>query len=124
MRFGATFNFQNTILAGNFIFGQPPISSDCDGTINSNGNNLMGSLDCTVNGGGVTVADPKLGPLQNNGGPTQTHALLSGSPAIDGGNPNGCRDQFGVLLTDGPAGASSHAGRQSRRHGEMRYWSR
>jgi hypothetical protein len=27
-------------------------------------------------------------PLQNNGGPTQTQALLSGSPAIDAGNPN------------------------------------
>ena len=43
----------------------------------------MGSLDCTVNGGGVTIADPKLRPLQNNGGPTQTHALQPGRvPAI------------------------------------------
>ena len=39
-----------------------------------------------------------LGPLQNNGGPTQTHALVAGSPAIDAGNPNGCRDNAGVLL--------------------------
>jgi hypothetical protein len=30
--------------------------------------------------------DPKLGPLQDNGGPTQTHALLEGSPAIDAGD--------------------------------------
>src|SRR5262249_1552331 len=30
--------------------------------------------------------DPKLGALANNGGPTQTHALLSTSPAIDGGS--------------------------------------
>ena len=29
-----------------------------------------------------------LGPLQNNGGPTFTHALLSGSPAINAGDPN------------------------------------
>jgi hypothetical protein len=29
-----------------------------------------------------------LGPLQDNGGPTFTHALLSGSPAIDAGDPN------------------------------------
>jgi hypothetical protein len=29
-----------------------------------------------------------LGPLQNNGGPTFTHALLPGSPAIDAGDPN------------------------------------
>ena len=32
-----------------------------------------------------------LGPLQNNGGPTQTHALVAGSPAIDAGDPGGCR---------------------------------
>jgi hypothetical protein len=29
-----------------------------------------------------------VGPLQNNGGHTLTHALLPGSPAIDAGNPN------------------------------------
>jgi CSLREA domain-containing protein len=100
---GDTFNFQNTILAGNsvFRFGPPAkvIPSDCAGTINSNGNNLMQSVvGCMVNGSGVTVDDPKLGPLLNNGGPTQTHALLADSPAIDGGNPSGCRDQFGALL--------------------------
>jgi hypothetical protein len=44
------------------------------------------------------LADPKLGPLQSNGGPTQTHALLPGSPAIDAGNPGGCRDKLGALL--------------------------
>ena len=48
-----------------------------------------------VPGGGITdgggnlttgsAADAKLGPLQNNGGPTQTQALLPGSPAIDAG---------------------------------------
>ena len=32
--------------------------------------------------------DPMLGPLQDNGGPTSTHALLPGSPAIDTGDPN------------------------------------
>jgi CSLREA domain-containing protein len=34
--------------------------------------------------------DPKLGPLANNGGPTQTHALSPGSPAIDAADPNTC----------------------------------
>lgn len=78
----APFTFQNSILAGNF--------NQCEGTFTSNGFNLMESFDasrCTINGAGVTLADPKLGPLQNNGGPTQTHALLAGSPAIDGGAP-------------------------------------
>src|SRR5205823_9839766 len=32
--------------------------------------------------------DPMVGPLQNNGGPTFTHELLKGSPAIDTGDPN------------------------------------
>jgi len=32
--------------------------------------------------------DPMLGPLQDNGGSTYTHALLTGSPAIDAGDPN------------------------------------
>ena len=39
-----------------------------------------------------------LGPLQYNGGPTLTIPLLSGSPAIDAGNPNGCKDSQGHLL--------------------------
>jgi hypothetical protein len=46
-------------------------------------------------GGGLLTAigdqintDPMLGPLQDNGGPTFTHELLSGSPAIDAGDPN------------------------------------
>src|SRR5205823_2614182 len=32
--------------------------------------------------------DPLLGPLQNNGGPTFTHELLTGSPAINAGDPS------------------------------------
>ena len=37
--------------------------------------------------GGAGVIDPQLGPLSQNGGLTQTHALLTGSPAIDSGDP-------------------------------------
>jgi hypothetical protein len=64
---------------------------------NDKGNNLIGNGDNSpfqgkngVNGDivGTTVnpINPKLGPLQNNGGPTHTLALLPGSPAIDAGN--------------------------------------
>ena len=35
----------------------------------------------------ITGVAPLLGPLANNGGPTLTHALLPGSPAINRGNP-------------------------------------
>jgi hypothetical protein len=92
---GGLFQFQNTILAGNveaLAFGE------CAGTLTSSGNNVMQQVNCTVNGGGVTVADPLLSPLQVNGGPTLTYALLAGSPAIDGGTPGGCLDHLGVLL--------------------------
>jgi hypothetical protein len=51
--------------------------------------------------------DPLLGPLANNGGPTQTHALLPGSPAIDAGNPAipspPPTDQRGLARIVGPA---------------------
>jgi len=101
----ATFTFQNTILARNFETQRVgnffvATTGECDGTIISSGNNLMEHYDtshCTVIGNPL-LADPKLGPLQNNGGPTKTHALLAGNPAIDAGNSLGCRDNLGALL--------------------------
>ena len=60
------------------------------GTVTSHGYNV-----CSDNGGGFLNGlgdqintDPLLGPLQDNGGPTFTHAPLPGSPAIDAGDPN------------------------------------
>jgi CSLREA domain-containing protein len=49
--------------------------------------------------------DPLLGPLADNGGPTQTHALLLGSPAIDAASTPDCptTDQRGVPRPQGPA---------------------
>jgi hypothetical protein len=76
----------------------------------SEGYNLVGNgTGCPTGGTDQTVAPGSvfttvLGPLQDNGGPTFTHALLSGSPAINAGNPdtpgsggNSCtaRDQRG-----------------------------
>jgi hypothetical protein len=47
--------------------------------------------------------DPLLGPLQSNGGPTQTMALQAGSPALNAGDPNqlGTPDQRGVVRSGG-----------------------
>jgi predicted outer membrane repeat protein len=56
----------------------------------SDGYNLssdLGGSFLTATGDQINT-DPKLGPLQNNGGPTWTHALLPGSPAIDKGKTN------------------------------------
>jgi hypothetical protein len=84
----------NTLIAGNF---RGTTRDDVYGTLNSGGDyNLIGDgtgmtgLSNGVNGNLVGSAaapiDPLLGPLQDNGGLTLTHALLSGSPAIDAGN--------------------------------------
>jgi hypothetical protein len=65
----------------------------------SNCYNLSSDNSCNFNGpGDLNNTDPKLGKLGNYGGPTQTIPLLSGSPAIDAGNPNGCTDGQGHLL--------------------------
>ena len=62
--------------------------SNNGGSVTSHGYNV-----CSDNGGGFLNGpgdqintDPMLGPLQLNGGPTSTHALLRGSPAIDAGD--------------------------------------
>ncbi len=60
------------------------------GTVTSLGYNLSsdnGSSYLTAYGDQINVRNPMLGPLRDNGGPTLTHELLPGSPAIDRGNP-------------------------------------
>jgi CSLREA domain-containing protein len=82
---GNLLRLRNTILAGNSA-GQAP---DCDGRLYSQGYSLFGDRSgCTLLGftKGNTRGEPRLGPLQNNGGSTPTHALLSDSPALDAGN--------------------------------------
>jgi VCBS repeat-containing protein len=89
---GRTATLKNTIVANN--------------TARFNGGNCFGNVPITDGGynlewpgndcGIALSADPKLGPLQDNGGSTKTHALLPGSPAIDKGNSFGATtDQRG-----------------------------
>ena len=81
-----TVTIKNTICAGNTT------NFDGDG-FTQEGNNLISG-------------DPKLGPLANNGGPTQTRALLDGSPAIDRGKDSApvITDQRGKIRPyDDPA---------------------
>lgn len=85
-----TLNLRNTIVAGNTIVpgGSPDCAAD---PINSQGYNVIGdTTGCTLVGvaaGNQLGVDPLLGALAANGGPTRTHALLDGSPAINAGNP-------------------------------------
>lgn len=83
----ATLDIEGTIL--NRGESGPNISND-SGTVISHGYNVSSDDGGGVlNGPGDQInTDPLLGLLQNNGGPTLTHQLLPGSPAIDTGNPN------------------------------------
>jgi hypothetical protein len=81
---------RNTLIAGNVSGGVGP---DVYGTVISLGYNLVGASVDSQGWGATDVTgtsspiDPRLGPLQDNGGPTPTHALLFGSPAINHGDP-------------------------------------
>lgn len=98
--FTQTLTIENTIIAG--------VSNgyNCDGAdqLRSAGYNLSNDGSCNLNVmSDLNNTKPKLGPLANNGGPTQTNALLAGSPAIDKipFGSNGCgtaitTDQRGV----------------------------
>ena len=104
----------NTIVALN----SAPLGSDgydaTGGSIVSTGYNLIGDatgLNLTAGAGdllGTTVArvEPLVGPLQNNGGPTETHALRAGSPATDAGNCTEETDQRGTPRVDVPGRAN------------------
>ena len=113
---GATANIKSTIIAGNYfppgvqanVVGGP----DLYGSFTSQGYNLIGLTDGStgfisatdLTGSGLAPVDPKFefdsnnaAILRDNGGPTQTVALLCGSPAIDQGTSNGLT---GALTTD------------------------
>jgi hypothetical protein len=91
-RIAADVILNHAIVADNFR-GAGGNEDNLTGAVNlSSGFNLIGTggnggLTHGVNGNQVGVPDPMLGPLANNGGPTQTHALLSGGPAVNTGDP-------------------------------------
>ena len=110
-----TVTLHNCIVAENFkrtdgnrmrvdIFG--PVEADSDhnligvdtnltGITNNSNGNQIGTTDNPI--------DAHLRPLANNGGPTHTHALLRGSPAINKGNSSASTDQRGIARPQGRA---------------------
>jgi hypothetical protein len=76
-------------------------ASNCTGTVTDHGHNLESTApsQCGLSAAkhDVIGEDPLLGPLANNGGPTQTMALLAGSPAVDAGAT--CSNGIGYYLT-------------------------
>jgi hypothetical protein len=98
---------KNTLVALNTADEGP----DVHGAITSLGHNLIGNgndasgfVDSDFVGTADNPIDPLLGPLQDNGGPTQTMALEQGSLAIDNGDPDGAPalDQRGVARDSFP----------------------
>jgi hypothetical protein len=94
-------NLSNTVVAGNTDVSATGPAADCNTNADpvtlaprviSQGYNLFGATaGCTISTAtgdqDLNGADPKIAPLADNGGATQTSALQSGSPAIDAGNP-------------------------------------
>ncbi len=105
----------NTIVAENL---QGSTASDIGGNVAIGYNDLIGTGGAgglsSAGGSGniVGVADPLLGPLQNNGGPTFTMALLGGSPAINAGNNAFAVDASGQPVTTDQTGRPRIVGLQ------------
>jgi cysteine-rich repeat protein len=87
-----TLSMANTIIANNTAGGPgPDCWADPSPAITSLDYNLIGTTaDCLISGEVAhnVTGDPLLGPLQDNGGPTLTHAISESSPAFDSGNPD------------------------------------
>ena len=101
-----------TVSLKNTIVANSPSGGNCVGTITNGGYNLdsdgscgFGTTNHSLSGTMDNPLNPQLGPLANNGGPTKTHALLEGSPAIDKGVAVAgiTTDQRGVARPQGPA---------------------
>jgi hypothetical protein len=94
-----TVDMFNTLLANNSATS----GNDCSGSVTSSDYNLIeDTTACTASGAtshNIYGQDPLVGPLAANGGSTETHALLDGSPAIDNGSCSGApsTDQRGVI---------------------------
>jgi hypothetical protein len=115
-----TVSSRNSIIAANSADSGSP---DVDGPLTSEGHNIIGN---TGNLSGFTIAPNtgdkfdaaasplNLGPLQYNGGPTQTMALLPGSVAIDAGDDcvttNSCSPQLPAALTSEQRGFARKSG--------------
>jgi hypothetical protein len=96
----ATSTIKNSIIAdGTAATG----SENCLGTLNSEGNNLEDRDECGLDPDSTNQVstNAKLGQLGPHGGPLPMVPLLSGSPAINRGNPAGCSDTtFATIVVD------------------------
>ena len=112
--YNAAFMMYHTLIAGNGFGGVINAGPDCSGVVVAQARSLFGNLSgCQItnpqNASGITAST--VGPLQNNGGATPTHALLPGSEAIDASDDAvGCIDNQLLALPTDQRGASRIAG--------------
>ncbi|MDC0770871.1 choice-of-anchor Q domain-containing protein [Streptomyces sp. HD] len=103
---------RNSVVAGNTVDGKAADCKKAFATIASQGHNLDGDGSCRLTGvGDLPSRAPLIGPLADNGGPTDTAALLPGSPALDAAVDCPATDQRGVARPQGAAcdiGAYEH----------------
>ena len=98
---GAVLGLRNSLIADNTVLGF--FDDDCNGVLTGYGRNMLRTTQgCSSNLAALSlITGASVGPLQNNGGPTLTHALLAGSQAIDASlTSDPCQDQNGLLSTD------------------------
>jgi beta-glucanase (GH16 family) len=101
--FVPTLTLTNSIITGNHWYACERFASGTVGNVVSGGNNVVQDDSCNPVASDLIGADPLLGPLADNGGPTLTQALLAGSPAIDAANDAVCppTDQRGITRPQG-----------------------
>jgi hypothetical protein len=93
----------SSVLEGNAATGRAPT---CSRPLSSDGHNVADGFGCGLDGpGDLTGVDPMLGSLRQNGGPTPTHALRIGSPAVGNGAACSALDQRGAPRSDCDGGA-------------------
>ncbi len=103
---GLDLSMSNTLLAGN-------IGGACGDAANliETDHSLADDATCQLNGSGdLPPGNARLAPLGNYGGPTNTHALYTGSPAIDGSDNCGAPDQRGVVRLGAPCDIGAYEG--------------
>lgn len=109
---GKTITLRNTLFANNTTDWSIKIMQHCTDALTDAGGNMQypnrnpnqsyfNETNCTAS---LTVADPRLAALADNGGPARTHALPPDSPAVDAGVAAGCpaADARGVARPQGP----------------------
>ncbi|MGD2077113.1 MAG: choice-of-anchor Q domain-containing protein, partial [Chloroflexota bacterium] len=101
--FVPTLTLTNTIITGNQWYACEKFASGTVGNVVSGGHNVIQDDSCSPGDGDQIIWDALIGPLADNGGPTLTHALQTGSPAIDTADGAACPavDQRGVTRPQG-----------------------